>query len=230
MRIDQSTVRTVAADLQSIPLTAFSGFRGHVWAQAGPRRVIASDDMSQEYPLGWMGIELHSDGAGCQADRLQSVFDISGREVATGNLLLDDESIVAQTIRAVQTLATHARDRCAASGTTLLRVRIRYASDTGLSLGHSRTFASQIPGTRSCASVRPGEAYIDLDELCDKPVEMLAAVHVVLSDLFHSFGLPELLQIDRDGQLRSRYWGRSNPMIQAWAADRDVAMSGETVL
>jgi hypothetical protein len=50
---------------------------------------------------------------------------------------------------------------------------------------------------------------------------------MVLTDLFHAFGTPEVYQVDAAGALRSLYW--SHGALDPWETAKDVPRVDERV-
>ncbi|MGW0192038.1 hypothetical protein [Nonomuraea sp. NPDC003201] len=141
-----------------------------------------------------------------------------------------DAEIVRRVASALRYLARHTRDRAAVNGSALLRVmlvsdthlhpdvlpyavrdstpysfpdfeRYRLALDTpARSPGYNRRV-----GTRF-SRLAYGESHAHLNDLADDGPSLARATARLVDDLFQTFGLPQNLQIQRDGTLNKHAW------------------------
>lgn len=70
-----------------------------------------------------------------------------------------------------------------------------------------------------------------LDALADDGPGLVAASSMLATGLFQEFGMPEALQVTRDGEIRRRYWGsHRHQEIQAWAAQGGIDITEQVLL
>ena len=87
------------------------------------------------------------------------------------------------------------------------------------------------PLSRSLENPPVGEPRaIDVDAVLADSVEWMSATRMVLTDIVHDFGLLEVLQINEDGSLNTRWW--QPQMLDGWKAvaavpktDREILLS-----
>jgi hypothetical protein len=73
--------------------------------------------------------------------------------------------------------------------------------------------------------VQPAESAAPLDALAIDGPDLIAAAYLPASDLFQAFGLPEVLQLTRDGQIRGQHWSKSwIPQVREWAMQAGVTL------
>lgn len=198
----------------------------------GRRRLIA-DGGYEEVTAKDVSAEYHWDGAGAYS---LDLWDLRSQtrsdfpDAAPLNQLVADEAVVLSVLTGLRRLADHARDWAAAGGNALVRAQLLPASDVdyGLEIGHTRGFGGGESRSRVALTEHIGaaETVASLDELA-RPGPALVAVAARLSDeLGQVFGIPEMGQFTREGEIRIRYWSRnSQPMLRAWAEDHGVTVS-----
>src|SRR5207302_9731889 len=87
------------------------------------------------------------------------------------------------------------------------------------------------PLSRSLENPPVGEPRaIDVDAVLADSVEWMSATRMVLTDIVHDFGLLEVLRINEDGSLNTRWW--QPQMLDGWKAvaavpktDREILLS-----
>ncbi len=141
---------------------------------------------------------------------------------------LHDEQVVNAILTGLRFLGHHARDRAAAGGNALLRAHVR--ADRGrANLG---TGGRAAPGSTwemwRDWSVQQAEFAAPLDTLAVDGPDLVAAAYLLASDLFQTFGLPEALQLTRDGQIRGRHWSKDRiPQLREWATQAGVTITDD---
>jgi Putative DNA-binding domain len=203
----------------TIVATGFSILR----ASVGRRRLLA-DGSRDDSPLArWVSLELHTDGSGVYSGCVlgaEPLGDGLGRQIP-------DEGIVIAVMSGLLHLARHARDRAAAGGNALIRAQIFPISpERPTGLGHTRHGFLDSRGARILTlPPQAAEAAAELDDLA-QPGPMLAAASALLVDeIGQAFGVAEMGQLSRDGQLRRPYWGR--PDVITWAQQNDIEITDD---
>jgi hypothetical protein len=180
----------------------------------------------------WLVADLHSDGAGIFAVNAIDITraGMSGPE-APESVGVHDEEIVNGILSGLRFLARHARDRAGAGGDALIRAQI-HGEDLSrivlLSAGR-RAYGDSV-GRPLALPAHTAQGAAPLDVLADDGPGLVAAAWLLASDLFQEFGLPEALQVTRDGELRRQYWGSyRHQEIQAWADKAGILITDETI-
>lgn len=200
----------------------------------GRRRLLA-DGTSDSSPLAkWASLELRTDGSGAYSLCVLNLMERQRQELpGEGEPLhqrVGDESLAIAVISGLFSLAKHARDRAAAGGNALMRAQIYPISPqhpTGL--GHTRAYGFPDPlGDRELMVPPPAaEAAAELDDLAQPgPVLAAAAAHLV-NEIGQAFGVAEMGQLSRDGQIRRPYW--SQQQIILWAEQNGIEVSDDTI-
>jgi hypothetical protein len=68
-----------------------------------------------------------------------------------------------------------------------------------------------------------------LEALAGDPQELLAAVKIMLRQIFNAFGRAEVTHLADDGTIRLLYFGSRQHQLAQWAEARGVATTEETV-
>lgn len=176
--------------------------------------------------------DLHSDGAGVFA---VNAIDISRKGMSDledpASVSVHDEEIVNGILSGLRFLARHARDRAGAGGDALIRAQI-YGEDLSRSVvlsAGSREWGD-VMGRPLAVPAHTAQRAAPLDVLAADGPGLVAAAWLLASDLFQEFGLPEALQVTRNGELRRRYWGSyRHQEIQAWADQTGITVTDETL-
>jgi schlafen family protein len=191
-------------------------------ASVGRRRLLA-DGTRDDSPLArWVSLELHTDGSG-----VCSVC-VPGPERLRGGPRIVDESIAIAVMSGLLHLARHAQDRAAAGGNALIRAQIFPISpQRPIGLMHTRNFGFPDPRGARALTVPPpaAEAAAELDDLA-RPGPMLAAASALLVDeIGQAFGVAEMGQLSRDGQLRRPYWSQTD--VITWAQEHGIEVTDD---
>jgi hypothetical protein len=201
------------------------------------RRRLRADGTSDNSPLArWLYLELHTDGGGvfaaCVPDRYQPRTDVDTSAAGPRPQLVDDESTCLHVLEALKFLAGHARDRAQAGGSCVVRARLYAVStDRPTAIGHSRQRGG-FPESRTRNVVTtapdPAETVATLDDLAESGPALVSVAARLVDELGHAYGVPEMGQITREGQLRRRYWrhGWSTQIVE-WAETNHIEVTDE---
>jgi Schlafen, AlbA_2 len=233
----------------SITGEVFATFRRHIMSEpatvvdtairalrvsVGRRRLLADGTMDDSLLAKWISFELHTDGSGvfsmCILDLRQGRPGESLGEDGPRPQLLQDEGIVIAVMSGLLQLAQHARGRAAAGGNALVRVHVFPVSamrPTGL--GHNRFHG--FPDSRGAPALitQPpvAETAAALDDLAQPCPGLISASALLVDEIGQAFGVPEMGQLSRDGQLRRRYWG--NPQMITWAEQHGIEVTDDAI-
>jgi hypothetical protein len=72
------------------------------------------------------------------------------------------------------------------------------------------------------------DAAAELDGLAQPGPALAAASFLLVSEIGHAFGVPEMGQLSRDGQLRRRYWGQRE--MVTWAQEHGIEITDDVVI
>lgn len=207
------------------------------------RRLIAESGPGTPYAI---RAELHTDGSGTFAVHPTGMSPAAGDTFRVGVL---DAEIVVRTASALRYLSRHARDRAGAHGSALARVML--VADTFL---HPAALPAEPAGawpydnpdlvryrvhlhtpTEAVGADRPvgtrvarlafGESVAWLDDLADDGRPLARATAQPVGDLFQTYGIPENVQIGRDGRLNPHAWGGHWETIKAWAQAAEIPVA-----
>lgn len=200
-------------------------------ARVGRRRLFADGSRDNDASSRWAAAELHCDGAGAFA---QYVADLRAdsptpdRSVATEQLV-SDEGLVLAVMSGLHHLARHARDRAATAGSALVKATLVPSDGCTMEIGHNRHFRdsrSSVPAAEAVTA----ESVADIDDLADPGPELVAAAGRLADELAQSFGIAELGQFSRDGEIRIRYWDtEGHSQLRAWAEAHGVTVTEEAL-
>lgn len=226
--IDQAALRIAQAELlgtrPTVLPTALSWTNVHV----GRRCLLVSDSVADYTAPRSISAILCHDGAGVFA--MNASDSHRGGQAPRPGLWLHDEQSVNAILTGLRFLGRHARDRAATGGNALVRVHVHTGNDQ-VNLGNGgRAASDSLWILDSSWSFRPAEFAVPLDALAADGLDLVATAYLLASDLFQAFGLPEVLQLTRDGQLRDRYWSRDwIAQIREWATQAGVMMTDEVL-
>lgn len=201
----------------------------------GARRLIplSNSQVTQQY----YG-HLHRDGAGSFAGQPPRNHRTQNNEEFDFS---DPGAIVHLLLGALHLLGQHARDRCGATGTALVKACLveaphqhphgparpqlypmpRYRLDR---IDHTGCFLELSTQTSAYAHA---EAAVLLDDLADGGTGLAQATSALAGELFQAFGIAECTQITHDGTVQLAQWPASfrEPMSR-WAEMHQVPCTG----
>jgi hypothetical protein len=227
----EAAQREYVSTFPMIMRATFSWYR----ADVAPNYLMLSGSPDSPGGSKWLAADLHSDGSGIFA---VNAIDIAGRGQSedpgapAGDLWVHDEEIVNGILSGLRFLARHARDHAGAGGEALIRAQVHEPGDgrtIRLSGRRDNPFTEGMGRPLPIpAGVAQGAA--PLDALADGGPGLVAASCMLATGLFQQFGMPEALQVTRDGQIRRRYWGRHRHQeIQAWADQARIDIVDQTL-
>jgi hypothetical protein len=226
----QSQMAFEQQTLQKSSIDIYGGRYGTAFQRAsvGRRRFLADGGTRDDLKASYVSAEFHTNGAGAYSlDFVDSGRRHFGSEpTSSGSLLMDDEMLAISMVTALRRLGIHARDNCHAGGNALVRAQVVCPDGRSVEIGHSRNFG----GTRSKVPVvgrmHPAETIASLDDLAGPGPRLIAVAARLLDEVAQSFGIPELGQLSREGEIRLPYWSQSmRPPLVAWADQYGVALS-----
>jgi hypothetical protein len=236
LAIDSEVFKTFRAEIMGSPVT-FIPLTGTRFRRAsvGPRRLLADGTMDSSPLASWAALELHTDGAGAYGLRVPDLMERrTSSELPTGGeprlVRVQDEALVIAIMSGLLRLAQHAHDRAAAGGNVLVRAQIYPISPehpTGLGQTRFQGFLDALGDRVLTSSPPPAEAAAELDGLTQAGPDLVAASALLVDQLAHAFGLAEMGQVSRDGQIRRRYW--SGSQVIAWAEQQGIEVTDETI-
>ncbi len=200
-------------------------------ADVGWRCLMLSGSRDAPRFTRWLAADLHSDGAGIFAVNVIDSFRSRRTSSADPDpsIGVHDEELINGILSGLRFLAQHARDRVGAGGDALIRAQI-HAEDGSRKVLLSAGFRSSgdSMGRDLHFPARTAQAAAPLDALADDGPGLVSASSLLANDLFQQFGLPEAIQITRDGELRRPYWGSArHPQIEEWANRAGITLTDE---
>jgi hypothetical protein len=191
--------------------------------------VVADSGRSKEgLPHIFLG-QFYDDGSGFTGRDMMTEHRARASELSGGVSPLVDEEIVSATVGMARMLVDHATANCGARGDALAVVTLLARTPGDMIMGHTRHFDSWHEWTSSkklgtIRTLRPRG--LNLDAIETDPRERLVSARLLLTDLFHGFGIAEVPQITADGQLRTRYWNARR--LESWRSMAAVPRTDET--
>lgn len=180
----------------------------------------------------WCSAEYHLDGSGAYSLAQPNLRqDGLGGASNPSVQLFDDESLVLAILTGLRRLASHARDRAAAGGNALVRAQLVVRRETKqVAIGHRRRFRDARGRTVEPGELHPAESIASIDELATLGPQLVAAAATLGDQLAQIFGVAELGQLTRQGEVRAPYWVRQHqPLIREWADTHGIAVSDQTL-
>ncbi|MGW6197147.1 AlbA family DNA-binding domain-containing protein [Kribbella sp. NPDC055110] len=233
MDITHSIQKAFGAEIVNTPADDMVGLQGSRFDRAlvGRRRLMADGSTSGASHATWVSAEYHSDGSGAYS---LWVRDLEAPDV--GRLqghdpevqVIDDESIVAAVLTGARRLAAHARDRAAAGGDAVIRVRLtpKYPGPRYVEIGYQRghgPFSESRSPSKGIEVPAPVETVASIDELADSGPALVSATARLVDELAQNFGIAELGQVTVEGEIRRIYWkSQMQALVLAWAASAGV--------
>lgn len=203
-------------------------FRAHV----GRRRLFADGSRRGEGSSTWVAAEFHCDGAGAFA---QYVLDLRANgstpdRSAETEQLVSDEGLVLAVMSGLHRLGVHTRDRAVTAGSAIVRAALVPSDGCTIEIGNNRSPFRDSRSIETVAEAVSAESIADIDDLADPGPELVATAARLSDALAQSFGIAELGQFSRDGEIRIRYWGSAGQApLRAWAEAHDVTVTDETL-
>jgi hypothetical protein len=223
--------REYAGTFPMIMRTNFSWYRVDV----APNCLMLSGIPGSPGGSKWLAADLHSDGSGIFAVNAIDTAGLGQPEnpgAEAGDLWLHDEEVVNGILSGLRILARHARDHAGAGGEALIRAQVHEARDgrpIRLS-GRRDTPFTEGMGRPLAIPAEAAQGVAPLDALADDGPGLVAASCMLATGLFQEFGMPEALQVTRDGEIRRQYWGRHRHQeIQSWADQAGIDITDQTL-
>jgi hypothetical protein len=232
--ITSETHREFTDQITAEPATITSADPRFRRASVGPRRPLADGTMDNSPLAKWVSLDLHTDGSGaygvCVLDLMQQRRQMHGQEGEPELRMIHDEALVIAVLSGLLHLARQARDRAAAGGAALVRAQIYPVSpQRPAELGriYWRGLTDAL-GTRVLTTQPPvAEAVAALDDLAQPGPSLTQAGALLVNQIAHAFGIAELGQLTRDGQIRRRHW--AHIPITTWADQHGIEITEDTV-
>ncbi|MFG3602491.1 AlbA family DNA-binding domain-containing protein [Micromonospora chersina] len=239
MSLNREALQVFDQNVRQQPLPLFNRGLAIYRTRVGRRRLLADGTSNYDPDSRWISLELHSDGSGVFA---MAAFDLNERrrrEAPSSEegdrtfRLISDEWIAEGIISGLLQLARHARDRTAAGGSALIRAQL-YPVSISTTIGHGRGHGipeSRTGGQYNWTRAEPAEASAALDDLAQPGPQLIEAAALLLDELGQAFGVPEMGQLSREGQVRRRYWSTSGVQRQvvAWAEANGIEVTDDTI-
>ena len=171
---------------------------------------------------------FYSDGATYCA--LQLTSRVRAQQPPPKLFGLSDEEVVLSCAGMLRLAASHSVVNAGTGGDALVSLAVAYCGKDPLVMGHVRSDSwwHEYVGSRPLAGVAQLPPHtIDAGAVLSDVKERLVASRMVLTDLFHAFGIPEVYQVDAAGALRSLYW--SHGALDPWEAAKEVPRVDERV-
>jgi len=171
--------------------------------------------------------ELHADGGGFVAAELHNAQQ-QGPPDKHPVVRLDDVQLVRTALGLLRMLTDHATSGAGTHGDAVARCELLMAAGD-VRLGYHDGGIWDAYDTARVLRSAPivGNHTVSLDAIGDSRIEWLAAGRLLLTDLFHAFGVPEVPQITNEGHLRRPYWRRTN--IETIASFAGVPITDDAV-
>ncbi|BCJ61552.1 AlbA family DNA-binding domain-containing protein [Micromonospora endophytica] len=200
------------------------GVRRFIRSTVGRRCLVGATRYEPNKPYSRGACELHESGSGVFASgvgvRTSGIADLTCR-------LVDDQWLTLGIAAGLRFLARHARDRAAAGGLATVRAAIApyvpaaMVDTLGWPEDRLAWFAAQAVETGKGGAITNGawaDTVADIDDLCADGPGLVAATYRLASELFQSFGAPEVRQVTADGGIRLPHWHQEiRSTINGWA-------------
>lgn len=172
--------------------------------------------------------ELHADGSGFAACELLNA-PIQGVPDKQPVVRLDDVQMVRIGLGLLRLLSDHSTVGVGAHGDAVARCELLTgANDVRLGYYEHGSIWDRYDTARILRSAPTvGNHTVSLDAILGSPVEWLAAGRVLLTDLFHAFGVPEVPQITNEGHLRRVFW--RNTRLDTWPSVAGVPVTDDVI-
>lgn len=235
MPIDKSVYQAFQARMQSriagLPWSGVSYRRFGV----GPRRLRADGGPArgtgESGPAQWCATEVHADGSGAYAIR---IADLARTERELNGvrrpLILDDEDIAGGLISGLAWLGEHAW-QAGAGGVVTLRASV-VPVDAGQQavLGQGRSWAGGDTYGHPVISAESVTVNALATDLHPIGPDLVGTAALLLTDIAQAFGVAELGQLNREGEVRLRYWRSAiQQQVKSWCEAHSIEATQDTI-
>lgn len=233
LSINREVFTTFQQEISGRPATMLPSNTVFLRASVGRRRLLADGTRDSSPQARWLSLELHTDGSGvcsmCIADLMQARPMLPAQEGEPRIRMIDDESLTVAVLSGLLLLAKHAWDRTAAGGNALIRAQIFPISrERPAELGQYRHGFPDRLGDRALTEQPPAaEANAGLDDLARPGRGLAAASALLVNEIGQAFGVAEMGQLSRDGQLRRLYWRGQD--VGTWAEQNGIEVTDDTI-
>src|SRR6266851_254241 len=182
---------------------------------------VTTRNKETDPPFGYY-LHLYTDGAASAAGQLLTEDLVYGPGKPPAGLGIYADELVRKAAECLRVAASHASANTGVRGSALVRCALHFASGPArLGYAHFNSWEGYHPPREIPAPALVGMPRgIDLDPVLSDPVEWMSATRVVVTDLFHAFALPEVIQITEGGAFNTNYW--RHDMLTGWKAVQDV--------
>jgi hypothetical protein len=198
------------------PVTAFLG-DGMPVVRPGLRRLRLMTHYANEGPPNYQYAELHADGAAVALHRIFVEHDQS--EAPADGWLVPNTSVLWTTAAALNLVVAHAA-RVGAWGDLSVELTV-FGAPRRLGYLHDGRWLQPIDGARTVPGELTSGHTLLLDEMAVGLQAVLAATRLLLTDIFHAFGSPEILLLTPSGALRMGFLGQDQE-LRRWAETSGV--------
>lgn len=183
------------------------------------RRLVGTGSLEPSKPYSRGACELHENGNGAFSTAVSST--VSGNE-DPGAALVDTQWLTLGIGAGLRFLAHHAQSRAATGGHATVRATI-WPVIRPVALVSNLGWPNEQVGGETVTEQPYADTVADIDDLSEGGVGLVATTHRLASELFQSFGAPEVAQVTAAGGVRLPYWHRSGQEdIKRWAAAAGV--------
>jgi hypothetical protein len=201
-------------------------FPGVAAAQVGVRRYTLCSVHETNKPPEFIYAECHSDGSGVAAlafrQHTENQPQVIGVPPRDGTDIIG-HALIRAAAGLLSVIGRHA-SRTGVTGDAAVELRLFGPEMHLASAGHGfverRTDLRAIPWEQRSRHTAP------ISSLAGTTQELIAATYLMLTDIYHAFGVPEIPQITAEGALRRRYYGAE---MLRWAEDHGVPVVDEQV-
>lgn len=217
---------------RAIPSPA-SSVRHSYDVRAGIRRVVLTSHEDRETGLAEYGhAQFHVDGSAFVA--VHAGWSPRNPNVeGDDELRVFDENLVGAVVATLDYAVDHAVTHAGAGGDAVVLASLATSPTAQAGLFHTRSgwgYGDRLHYTQSVSTETVSEHTIDLEAAAVSTTELLAAAHLIITDLVQAFGLPEPYQITPEGAVRLPYFGREQQEhVSRWAQANDVDILTSTV-
>ncbi|MFC8453689.1 helix-turn-helix domain-containing protein [Kitasatospora sp. NPDC057223] len=240
MAVDSVRFARYESELRGTELYLGQGHRLFGDVAVGARRLIVEEGGGDRAARA----ELHRDGSAAIVLPLHRHLSKLHSDEPDWQFV-EPGDVVYQLLCALPFLASHARDRAAATGTAQVKAtlvddmashpcqRLKIDMYRPEPLPLTIDFLHRTAGHRVPASTQPcgfaySEATVLLDDIADHGVGLLQATAALADELLHAYGLPDNQLITREGHLNTGlFTDRNRGAVARWAAQNPLISSAE---